>query len=82
VVLAAFVFGMAPAAHSAKRGVQAQLKEGGRTASIGGAQNRLRGMLAVTEISLALVLLAGAGLMLKTLYRLINVNPGSSPIVS
>ena len=79
VVLAAFVFGMAPAAHSAKRGVQAQLKEGGRTASIGGAQNRLRGMLSVTEISLALVLLAGAGLMLKTLYRLINVNPGFQP---
>jgi putative ABC transport system permease protein len=79
VVLAAFVFGMAPAAHSAKRGVQAQLKEGGRTSGTGGAQNRLRGMLAVTEISLALVLLAGAGLMLKTLYRLINVNPGFQP---
>jgi putative ABC transport system permease protein len=79
VVLAAIVFGMAPAAHSAKRGVQAHLKEGGRTSSIGGAQNRLRGMLAVTEISLALVLLAGAGLMLKTLYRLINVNPGFQP---
>ena len=79
VVLAAFVFGMAPAAHSAKRGVQAQLKEGGRTSSIGGARNRLRGMLAVTEISLALVLLTGAGLMLKTLYRLINVNPGFQP---
>ena len=79
VVMAAFVFGMAPAAHSAKRGVQAQLKEGGRTATIGGAQNRLRGMLAITEISLALVLLTGAGLMLKTLYRLINVNPGFQP---
>jgi putative ABC transport system permease protein len=79
VVLAAFVFGMAPAAHSAKRGVQAELKEGGRTSSTGGAQNRLRGVLAVTEISLALVLLAGAGLMLKTLYRLINVNPGFQP---
>jgi putative ABC transport system permease protein len=79
VVLAAFVFGMAPAAHSAKRGVQSQLKEGGRTSSTGGAQSRLRGMLAVTEISLALVLLAGAGLMLKTLYRLINVNPGFQP---
>ena len=79
VVLAAVVFGMAPAAHSAKWDVQAELKEGGRTAGVGAAQNRLRGMLAVAEISLALVLLAGAGLMLKSLYRLINVNPGFQP---
>ena len=79
VVFAAFVFGMAPALHSAKRDVQAELKEGGRTASVGAAQNRLRGILAVAEISLALVLLAGAGLMLKSLYRLINVNPGFQP---
>src|SRR5580700_10307755 len=79
VALAAVVFGMAPAAHSAKWDVQAELKEGGRTAGVGAAQNRLRGMLAVAEISLALVLLAGAGLMLKSLYRLINVNPGFQP---
>jgi putative ABC transport system permease protein len=79
VVLAAFVFGMAPAVHWAKRDVQGELKEGGRTASVGAAQNRLRGILAVAEISLALVLLAGAGLMLKSLYRLINVNPGFQP---
>ncbi len=79
VVLAALFFGMAPAAHSAKREVQAELKEGGRTASVGAAQNRLRGTLAVAEISLALVLLAGAGLMLKSLYRLVNVNPGFQP---
>jgi len=79
VVLAAFVFGMAPAVHWAKRDVQGELKEGGRTASVGAAQNRLRGILAVAEISLALVLLAGAGLMLKSLYRLINVNPGIQP---
>ncbi|HLW98577.1 MAG TPA: ABC transporter permease [Candidatus Acidoferrales bacterium] len=79
VVLAAFVFGMAPAAHWAKRDVQGELKEGGRTASVGAAQNRLRGILAVAEISLALVLLAGAGLMLKSLYRLINVDPGFQP---
>jgi len=79
VVLAAFVFGMAPAVHSAKWDLQAELKEGGRTASVGAAQNRLRGMLAVAEISLALVLLAGAGLMVKSLYRLIKVNPGFQP---
>jgi putative ABC transport system permease protein len=79
VVLAAFVFGMVPAAHWAKRDVQGELKEGGRTASVGAAQNRLRGILAVAEISLALVLLAGAGLMLKSLYRLVNVNPGFQP---
>jgi len=79
VVFAAFVFGMAPALHSAKRDVQGELKEGGRTASVGAAQNRLRGILAVAEISLALVLLTGAGLMLKSLYRLINVNPGFQP---
>ena len=69
---------MAPAAHWAKRDVQSELKEGGRTAANGRA-NRLRGILAVAEISLALVLLAGAGLMLKSLYRLVNVNPGFQP---
>jgi putative ABC transport system permease protein len=79
VVLATLVFGMAPAAHWTKRDMQAELKEGGRTASVGAAQNRLRGVLTVMEMSLALVLLAGAGLMLKSLYRLINVNPGFQP---
>jgi putative ABC transport system permease protein len=79
VVLAALVFGMAPAVHATKRDVQEELKEGGRTASVGAAQNRLRGVLAVAEISLALVLLAGAGLMMKSLYRLMNVNPGFQP---
>ena len=79
VVLAALVFGIVPAAHSAKWDVQAELKEGGRTVGVGAAQNRLRAMLAVSEISLALVLLAGAGLMLKSLYRLINVDPGFQP---
>ena len=79
VVFAALVFGMAPALQWAKRDVQEDLKEGGRAASAGAAQNRLRGILAVTEIALALVLLAGAGLMLKSLYRLINVNPGFQP---
>ncbi|HKV28642.1 MAG TPA: ABC transporter permease [Candidatus Acidoferrales bacterium] len=76
VILAAFIFGLAPAMHSTKPDIQSELKEGGRTASTGAAQNRLRGALAIAEISLALILLVGAGLMMKSLYRLLSVNPG------
>ncbi|MGB7022175.1 MAG: ABC transporter permease [Candidatus Acidiferrales bacterium] len=76
VVLAAFIFGMAPAMHSTQPDVQSELKEGGRTASASAAQNKLRGALAVAEISLALILLVGAGLMMKSLYKLMSVNPG------
>jgi len=79
VVLAAFVFGLAPAMNSAKPDVQAELKEGGRTTGGGAAQNRLRGALAIAEISLALVLLVGAGLMMKSLFRLLEVDPGFRP---
>ncbi len=78
-VLAAFIFGLAPATHLANPNVQTELKEGGRTASAGAAQSRLRGMLAVAEVSLALVLLTGAGLMMKSLYRLMSVDPGFHP---
>lgn len=76
VALAAFVFGLAPALQSTGQDVQSELKEGGRIASAGAAQNRLRGALAIAEISLALILLVGAGLMMKSLYKLMNVNPG------
>lgn len=79
VVLAAFLFGLAPAMHSARPDVQLDLKEGGRAASGGAAQNRLRGTLATAEISLALILLVGAGLMIKSLYRLLEVDPGFRP---
>jgi putative ABC transport system permease protein len=79
VVLAAFLFGLAPAMHSTRQDVQSELKEGGRTTSGGAAQNRLRGALATAEISLALILLVGAGLMIKSLYRLMEVDPGFRP---
>jgi predicted permease len=79
VVLAAFIFGLAPAAHAANPDVQSELKEGTRTASAGAAHNRLRGILAVAEVSLALILLVGAGLMTKSLYRLMSVDPGFHP---
>jgi putative ABC transport system permease protein len=76
VVLSALLFGLAPAVQSTKAGVQAELKDGGRTTAAGAGQNRWRVVLAVTEISLALVLLVGAGLMMKSLYRLLSVDPG------
>jgi len=79
VLLAAFIFGLAPALHSTKPDVQSELKEGGRTSSAGASQNRLRGALVVAETSLALVLLIGAGLMMKSLYRLLEVDPGFRP---
>ena len=76
VIVAAFVFGLVPAAHSAKADVQSDLKEAGRTSSATAAQRRLGGALAVAEISLALILLTGAGLMMQSLYRLRAVDPG------
>jgi putative ABC transport system permease protein len=79
VVMAAFIFGLAPALHSTKPDVPSELKEGGRAASAGAAQNRVRGALAIAEISLALILLVGAGLMMKSLYRLRQVDPGFRP---
>ena len=79
VMLAAFIFGLAPALHLTKPDVQSELKEGGRGASVGAGQNRLRSALATAEISLALILLVGAGLMMKSLYRLLAVDPGFRP---
>jgi putative ABC transport system permease protein len=79
VALASFIFGLAPALHSTKPDVQSELKEGGRSGSAGAGQNRLRAALAIAEISLALILLVGAGLMMKSLYRLLAVDPGFRP---
>jgi putative ABC transport system permease protein len=76
VLLAAFLFGLAPAVQLTRVDVQDKLKEGSKSVSSSAAQNRLRGVLAVAEISLALVLLAGAGLMMKSLNRLLSVDPG------
>ena len=58
VVLSMFVFGLAPALHSASGDIQSELKEGGRTTSAGG-RNRWCGFLATSEIALALILPGG-----------------------
>jgi putative ABC transport system permease protein len=76
VLFSAFIFGLAPALQSANAGVQPALKAGGRSGTAGAAQNRWRAVLAVAEIALALILLTGAGLMMKSVSRLLAVDPG------
>jgi predicted permease len=78
VVLSVLAFGLAPALHSARGNVHADLKEGGKATS-GGGRNRWRGLLATSEVALALILLVGAGLMMKSLYRLLAVDSGFRP---
>jgi predicted permease len=76
VALSTFLFGLAPARHSTKVDLQLELKDGGRTASVGASQTRWRGILVIAEVSLALVLLMGAGLMMKSLFRILSVDAG------
>jgi putative ABC transport system permease protein len=76
VVLSTFIFGLVPARLSTKADLQLELKDGGRTTGAGASQSRWRSILVVVEVSLALVLLVGAGLMMKSLFRILSVDAG------
>jgi predicted permease len=76
-ILAGVVFGLVPALKMSRSGLQETLKEGGRGASA--ARQRAQSVFVVGEMALALVLLTGAGLMIRTLARLWSVNPGFNP---
>jgi putative ABC transport system permease protein len=77
-LLTGIVFGLAPAWQSAKPDLQVALKDSSRTASDAGRQ-RFRSLLVVSEIALALVLLIGAGLLIKSTQRLLDVKLGFEP---
>jgi len=74
-LLTGMIFGMAPAMHVSKTDLQDAIKDGG---SRGGSSRGswLRGFLVVAEVAAALILLVGAGLLLKSFLHLLQVNPG------
>jgi len=79
--LTGILFGLAPALSATQPGLSLaeRLKEGAQVASPGPRRGLLRGALAVAELSLALVLLISAGLLIKSFYRLLSVDPGFAP---
>lgn len=78
-VAAGFLFGLAPALQVSRTDLQKGLREGGRSSTGSGRHTRLRSVLVVAEMSLACVLLIGAGLMLRSLVNLLRMDRGFSP---
>jgi putative ABC transport system permease protein len=72
------IFGLLPVVHFSKPDLQGALKEGGRTGTAGASQNRVRRVLVVSQLALALVLLIGAGLLTRSFIRLLKIDPGFS----
>ncbi|HEY6128230.1 MAG TPA: ABC transporter permease [Candidatus Acidoferrum sp.] len=78
-ILTGLVFGLAPALHSAKVALSSAIREGGRGSGYSAKTSRLRDLLIVSELAFAVILMVGAGLLLRTLRDLLQENPGFNP---
>jgi putative ABC transport system permease protein len=78
-ILTGLVFGLAPALHSAKVALTSAIREGGRGSGYSTKTGRLRDVLIVSELAFAVILMVGAGLLLRTLRDLLQENPGFNP---
>jgi putative ABC transport system permease protein len=72
-------FGIAPAIHASRPDLNETLKDAGRGSTAGARRQRVRNLLIVSEVALALVLLIGGGLMIRSFWALQQVNPGFDP---
>jgi putative ABC transport system permease protein len=78
-LLTGLIFGLLPAWAASRGGVNEALKEGGRSATAGGVKQRLRSTFVVVELAVALILLVGAGLLIKTFWQLRSIETGFNP---
>ena len=78
-LLTGIIFGLAPALNASNPDLNESLKECGKNPGPGAGGGRLRSLLMIFEVSVALILLIGAGLMIKSFLRLQQVNPGFNP---
>jgi putative ABC transport system permease protein len=75
-VLTGIVFGLAPAWQMFRFDLHSTLKEGGRSGAVDSGQRRISKLLVITEVAMAFVLLIGAGLLIRSFARLLDVKPG------
>src|SRR5262249_19144079 len=78
-ILTGMLFGLVPAFHSTKGALSSAIREGGRGSGYGTKTGRLRDVLIVSEVAFAVKLMVGAGLLLRTLWDLLQENPGFNP---
>jgi putative ABC transport system permease protein len=78
-LLAGVLVGLAPAMTTLRRGLRPAGEEGGRSVSGGAATRRIRRALVVAEFALAIVLLVGAGLLVRSWWHVTNLDPGFRP---